>query len=259
MPFATTQDGLRLFYRFDGPEDAPVLVLANSLGTDHHVWDGLIPNLTSRYRVLRYDARGHGQSDAPPGEYKMEVVARDVLDILDHAGVDKVRYAGLSWGGAAGQWLAANAPERFERLVLANSGAFFGTPEIWQGRMDAVRKGGLEAIAEPTMERWFTEGFRKAHPDQVEAVKQLLLQTPVEGYASSCAALRDTDFRPYLPRITVPTLVIGGLHDTASPPERSGELADTIPGARLVMLDCAHMALVEQRQQFEAVMIGFLE
>jgi 3-oxoadipate enol-lactonase len=259
MAFATTADGNRLFYRLDGPEGAPVVMFSNSLGTDHTLWDDQAANLASRYRVLRYDTRGHGRSDAPGGEYDMVGLARDVIGLLDHLGIEKVRFCGLSMGGAIGQWLGSHAASRIERLVLANTGAVFGTPQVWQTRIDTVKAGGMAAVVEGVLDRWFTPAFREADPAKVEAVKALLLASPAQGYIGCCAALRDTDFRRFLPEVSVPTLVIGGLHDGASPPERAGELADNIPDARLVMLDASHLSLVEQPQLFDAALVGFLE
>lgn len=259
MAFATAIDGSKLFYRLDGPDGAPVVLFSNSLGTDHTLWDVQAANLTSRYRVLRYDTRGHGQSDAPAGEYDMVGLARDVIGLLDHLGIEKVRFCGLSMGGAIGQWLGSHAASRIERLVLANTGAVFGTPATWQTRMDAVTAGGMAAVVDGVLDRWFTDAFRQAEPAAVEAVKALLLSTPAQGYAGCCAALRDTDFRRFLPEVSVPTLVIGGIHDGASPPERAGELADNIPDARLVMLEASHLSVIEQPALFDAALVGFLE
>lgn len=259
MPFAPVDGGRRLFYRFDGPEDAPVVIFSNSLGTDHTLWDAQVAVLSKRLRVLRYDTRGHGRSDAPDGEYVMDDLARDVLVLLDGLGIERVRFCGLSMGGAIGQWLGANAPERIERLVLANTGAIFGSPEVWQQRLEAVRTGGMAAVTEAVIQRWFTQGFIARAPDAVERVREILLATPAQGYAGCCAALRDVDYRPLLPRIAIPTLVIGGVHDGATPPERAEELAGKIPHARLVMLDASHLAAVEQAEPFNRALADFLE
>jgi 3-oxoadipate enol-lactonase len=161
-------------------------------------------------------------------------------------------------GGAIGQWLAANAAERIEQLVLANTGAVFGSPQIWQQRLEAVRAGGMEAIVDAVVERWFTRGFVERAPETVARVRAMLLATPPQGYAACCAALRDTDYRPLLPRIKAPTLVIGGVHDGATPPERAEELASTIPAARLVMLDASHLAAIEQPAAFDRALLDFL-
>jgi 3-oxoadipate enol-lactonase len=259
MAFATTEDGVRLHYRLDGPEDAPALMLSNSLGTDLELWSGLAPALAREHRLLRYDARGHGRSDVPAGEYALETLARDALGLLDHLGLRRVRFCGLSMGGAVGQWLGAHAPERLERLVLANTGAVFGTPQLWQQRLDTVLREGMGSLVDGVVERWFTEGFRAAHPAEVERTRAMVMATPAQGYAGCCAALRDTDLRRYLPQVAVPTLVIGGLHDSATPPERAQELADGIPGARLAMLDAAHLSVVEQPEAFGGLLQEFLD
>jgi 3-oxoadipate enol-lactonase len=259
MPHATLPGGRRLFYRFDGPEDAPVVLFSNSLGTDHAMWDGLVPTLTSRFRVLRYDTRGHGRSDAPAGEYRMDDLADDVLALLDEAGVEQVRFCGLSMGGAIGQRLAAVAPERVVQLVLANTGATFGGSEVWRSRIDTVRAGGMVAVVDGVIERWFTPGFVARAPEAVAPVRAMLLETPADGYVGCCAALRDTDYRPLAPAISAPTLVIGGAHDQATPPECSEELASGVRGARLVMLDAAHLSVIEQPAAFAAALAGFLE
>lgn len=257
MAFAILHDGVTLSYQLDGPADAPVMVLSNSLGTDSALWEAQAPALAA-YRVLRYDSRGHGRSDAPDGDYTMEALARDVLGLLDHLGLERVRYCGLSMGGAIGQWLGAYAPKRLDRLILANTGAVFGTPQLWQTRLETVRREGMAAVTDGVLDRWFTPGFRAAQPAEVERIKAMLLATPPQGYAGCCAALRDTDFRSLLPLIAVPTLVIGGLHDAASPPERAQELADAIGGAKLTMLDAAHLSPVEQPSAFNAALLDFL-
>src|SRR5438067_2664831 len=155
MPFVDVA-GVKIHYRIDGPDQAPVVLLSNSLGADLAMWDAQMPALATRYRVLRYDARAHGQSNAPPGRYTIEQLARDVIAILDALAVDRVRFCGLSMGGMIGQWLALHAPNRLEQLVLANTAAKIGTDETWNARIDAVRRGGMAAIADGVLARWFT-------------------------------------------------------------------------------------------------------
>ena len=259
MATTTTEDGLKLHYRLDGPEGARVVLFSNSLGSDMSLWDGQVAGLTDRFRVLRYDTRGHGGSDAPAGDYVMESLARDVLGLLDHLGLDRVSFCGISMGGAIGQWLGSHAPERFDRLILANTGALFGTPQLWQQRLDAVLEGGMTAVVEGVLDRWFTPDYRAAHPAEAARVRAMLLAVPPQGYAGCCAALRDTDFRRFLPRVAVPTLVIAGEHDAASPPEKGQELARGIPGARLAMLDAAHLSVLEQPRVFSARLREFLD
>jgi 3-oxoadipate enol-lactonase len=257
MPFAEAPDGARIHYRLDGPVGAPALMLSNSLGTDLGLWERQLPVLGG-YRLLRWDARGHGRSDAPAGPYTMEQLSRDALALLDAAGIARTAYAGVSMGGAIGQWLAMNAPERIAGLVLANTAAQFGTPEVWNSRIETVLRDGMGAVTPAVLERWFTPAFQARDPAEVDRVKAMLLATPPLGYAGCSAAIRDTDFRADLGRISAPTLVIGGEHDPATPPEKARELAANIPGAALVLLDAAHLSGNERPEAFNAALTDFL-
>jgi len=254
--------------RVDGRADAPVLVLSNSLGTDLAMWEPQLPALTERFRVLRYDQRGHGasmvtpaardSSSLAPGAYSLETLGRDVLTLLDALKIKRAHFCGLSMGGATGMWLAANAPERVDRLVLANTAPKFSTPDAWNTRIDAVRKGGVEAIADAVLERWFTSGFRARAPETTARMRKMMVATPIEGYIGCCAAIRDTDLRDALPRIAAPTLVVVGRHDPANPPAEGRAFAARVPGARVVELDAAHISNVEAPEQFTAELVGFL-
>ena len=257
MPFVAAPDGARIHYRLDGPEGAPWLMLSNSLGTDMGLWERQMPALGG-YRVVRWDARGHGRSDATPGAYTMEQISRDALAVLDALEIKRTAYCGVSMGGAIGQWLCLNAPERISALGLANTAAQFATPELWNARIEAVRSGGMAALAPAVIERWFTPGFRERDPAEVERINAILLATSADGYAGCSAAIRDTDFRSQLGRIRAPTLVIGGEHDPATPPEKARELAAGIPGAQLVMLDAAHLSGNERPEAFNAALTGFV-
>jgi 3-oxoadipate enol-lactonase len=254
--------------RIDGPAGAPVLVLSNSLGADLAMWDPQIPTLTKQFRVLRYDQRGHGASTVTaaardssrlaPGAYSLEALGRDVLSLLDALKIKRAHFCGLSMGGATGMWLAANAPERVDRLVLANTAPKFSTPEAWNARIDAVRKGGVEAIADAVLERWLTSGFRARDPETTARMRKMMVATPVAGYIGCCAAIRDADLRDALPKIAAPTLVIAGTHDPANPPAEGRAFAARIPGARVVELDAAHISNVEAPEEFTAQLVGFL-
>lgn len=256
--YVTLADGCRLHWRLEGPEGAPVLLLSNSLGTTMDMWAPQMPALTRHFRVLRYDSRGHGLSDAPTGPYSIDLLGRDAVGLLDVLGLDKVRFAGLSKGGMVGQWLGANAPHRLSHLVLCNTAAEMAPPEPWNARIALVKAQGMGAIVNGVVERWFTEPFRLAHPDAIAPITAMLHATPVEGYTACCAAVRDMDQRASLPRIPVPTLVIGGLQDPATPIAKSHELASLIPGARLVELDAAHLSNIEQAEAFTAALLSFL-
>jgi 3-oxoadipate enol-lactonase len=257
LPIIEVQ-GERFHCRVDGPVGAPVVVLSNSLGTNLSMWDAQIPSLSARFRVMRYDTRGHGSSVVSQGGYGPDTLGRDVLGLLDALNITRVHFCGLSMGGAVGMWLALNAPERIDRLVLADTAARFGTAEKWNARIDAVRKGGLGAIADGVLEGWFTSRFRERAPDAVARLRQMLLAAPVEGYLASCAAVRNVDLRSEIGRIACPTLVIVGTHDVPTPPAEGRALAERIAGARYVELDAAHISNVEAAERFTAELVGFL-
>ena len=175
-------DGCRIHVEVEGPEQAPVLMLSNSLGTDLHMWDDQVAAFTRHFRLVRYDRRGHGRSDVPKGPYSMERLGRDVLAILDGLGIAKMHWCGLSIGGMVGMWLGANAPSRIDKLILSNTSAYFPDKTIWDGRIKLVREKGLAAVVDATMERWFTKSFREASPQAAERIRAMFLATDAEGY-----------------------------------------------------------------------------
>ena len=250
--------GARFNCRVEGPSDAPWLVLSNSLGADLTMWDDQTPALARRFRVLRYDQRGHGASAVTPGPYTIEQLGRDVLALLDALKARKAHFCGISMGGMTGMWLGVNAAERIDRLVLANTAPQIGTLEIWNTRIDSVRKGGLAAIADGLMERWFSKGFCERAPATVARIRATATATSPEGYVAACAAVRDTDLWSVIGRIGAPTLVISGTHDPSTPPADGRKLAERISGARYVELDAAHISNVEQAERFTAELTGFL-
>jgi 3-oxoadipate enol-lactonase len=234
-------------YRVDGPPDAPVLVLSHALGLSLAMWDPQAAPLSRAFRVLRYDHRGHGGSPVPPGRYRIEDLGRDLLRLLDRLELQRVMFCGLSLGGMVGLWLAANAPERVDRLVVCSTAARMPRPDEYAARAKLVRAQGMDAVADRVIGRWFTPAFLTRRPDVVAGIKALLLATPPEGYAATCEALAAMDQRNDLPRIAAPTLVIAAAEDQATPPEQSQEIARGIPGARLVVIpDAAHIANIEQ-------------
>jgi 3-oxoadipate enol-lactonase len=257
MPFAEVSGG-RIHYRIDGDPDAPVLVLSNSLGTDLSMWDRLVAALSRSFKVLRYDSRGHGRSLVTSGPYRIELLARDVVSLLDRLEMARVHFCGLSLGGMVGIWLGAHEPARVDRLVLANTAAHLGPPEAWDARVDAIRLGGMASIADRVIERWFTPAFRASCPSDVNAVRQTLLTAPPDGYIACCAAVRDMDQRAELGSIRAPTLVIAGRHDPATPPAACRLIPDAIPRARLVELSAAHLSNIEAAEAFNAAVLGFL-
>lgn len=257
MPFADL-DGIRLQYRLDGPAGAPVVVLSSSLGTDHRLWEAQVPALAERFRVLRYDPRGHGGSSVPPGPWDIAALGRDVLGLLDALRLGDVSFCGLSMGGMVGMWLGVNAPRRIRRLVLANTAAWIGPPARWDDRIAAVRSGGLVALADGVLGLWLTPAFRAANPDEVSRLRALLVSTPPEGYTAACGALRDMDQRASVRAVRAPTLVVAGASDRATPPQDARFLADAIPGARLVELAAAHLSNVEAAADFTRELLAFL-
>ena len=256
MAFLNSNNG-RIFYELEGEASKDVLVFSNSLGTDHTLWNLQLPEVMKHFRVLRYDVRGHGQSETTPGPYSIELLAKDVLALLDELQLEKANFCGISIGGLTGQWLGIHAPERINKLIIANTAAKIGTPEGWNERIDAVRKNGLASIEEATCQRWFTPEFVAANPELVEEVLRVFVQTDPEGYCSCCAAVRDADFRKDISRIKAPTLVIAGTEDSVCTVQDGGLLAENIPDARQVNLKAAHISNIEAAADFSLLLINF--
>ncbi|MCZ7660973.1 MAG: 3-oxoadipate enol-lactonase [Xanthobacteraceae bacterium] len=251
-------NGCKLHVEVVGRDSAPVLMLSNSLGTTLHMWDEQVKPFTDHFRLVRYDRRGHGKSALAPGPYTMEMLGRDALAIMDGLGVEKVNWCGLSMGGMVGMWLGANAPERIDKLILSNTAAWYADKGPWNTRIEAVRKGGLAAIGDMVMNVWFTKDFREREAAKVDALKQMLLATPLDGYVACCEAVRDMDHRELLARIQAPTMVIAGRHDPATNIEAAEFVRSRIPGASLTVLDAAHISNVEQPYDYADRVIGFL-
>jgi 3-oxoadipate enol-lactonase len=249
-----------LYYLLEGPDDAPVLVLSNSLGTTLGMWDDQAPALRERFRLLRYDIRGHGGSPTPPGPYALADLGRDVLSLLDGLGIERASFCGLSVGGMTGMWLGSEAPGRVECLVLLCTSAVLGPKDLWNGRIDTARTKGMDALVDGVLERWLTAPFRKRDPEAVEKVAKMLRGTDPEGYAGCCAAIRDMDLRDRLPSIQAPTLVVSGAEDPATPPEKGRAIADSIPNTRFeVVPEASHLANIEQPKQVTNLILDHLE
>lgn len=262
MPF-TTANGLTVHYDLTGPANAPVLLLANSIGTTLTVWDAVMPALTARFRVLRYDMRGHGLSAVPAigadSGYSMDDLANDALGLLDALGIARAHVCGLSIGGMMAQRLAVKAPERVDGLILCDTAGLIGPPSIWADRIAAIRANGLSSIADAVMTRWFTARFRESNPDPLRGYVAMLSRTPQDGYIGCAMAIRDADLRADNARITAPTLVVVGTEDLATPPDLARALAESIPGARFVTLpDAAHIPCVEQPAALSRLILDFL-
>lgn len=255
----TTGDGVRIAYRFDGDENNPVLLLSNSIGTDLHMWDGQVPVLTEHFRLLRYDARGHGASDVPSGPYSMDRLGRDVVELLDALGLQRVHVLGLSLGGMVAQWLGIHAPERVERLVLSNTAAYLGPPNQWdQPIAELLEAPDMQVTAERFLNNWFPARMLRGDNEVVEGFRRTLLATRREGVAGSWAAVRDYDLRRTATLIQNPTLVVAGEHDTVTSADHGKELAATVPGARFTVLPTVHMANVEEQAKFLETVVAFL-
>jgi 3-oxoadipate enol-lactonase len=252
-------EGCPLNVEVEGRDDAPVLMLSNSLGTDLHMWDPQMPEFTRHFRVVRYDRRGHGKSGVSKGPYSFERFGRDILAIIDALKIKKMNWCGLSMGGMDGQWLGANAADRIERLVLANTNFYYADKTPWADRIKFVREKGLAAFVDTNMERWFTKAFRERAPQQIERMKQMFLASNRDGYAACVEAIRDMDFRASNLGIATPTLVIVGAQDPATPPSYGEEIARQIKGAKLVSLDAAHISNVEQPAAFSKAVLDFLQ
>lgn len=234
----------QLAWSEDGTSDGPPLLLGSSLGTTREMWAPGLDAL-AEFRIVRFDHLGHGESQVPDGPYTMEQLAGAVLELMDHLGIERASYAGLSLGGAVGQWLAVHHPERIDRLALLATAAYFPDPAGWAERAATVRENGTEAVADMAMTRWFTDGFREQRPAEVAQWREMVAGTPDEGYAGCCEALAGYDVRADLGRIGAPTLAIAGADDPSTSPETMQVIADGVPGCRLeVVEDAAHLVNV---------------
>jgi len=249
---------IALHYRIDGDPAGAPLVFCNSLGTDLRIWDKILPRLPDGLRIIRFDMRGHGLSDAPPAPYAMGALIRDAERLLDHLAVRKCVFAGLSIGGLVAQGLAVKRPDLVRALVLSNTGAKIGTAEMWQTRIADARKGGIEALADMVMTRWFSAGFRAT--TELRGWRHMLTRTPLEGYVGCCAAIAGADFYTTTASLTLPTLAIAGSEDGATPPDLVRETADLIKGVRFHLIRGAgHIPGVEKPEEYAQVLTTFLK
>lgn len=247
----TTGDGARIAYRLDGRDDLPVLVLSNSIATNLHMWDAQVAPLTEHFRLLRYDTRGHGRSDAPRGAYSLDRLGRDVLELLDRLGLERVHFCGLSLGGFVGQWLGVHAPERLDRLVLSNTSPYLGPAPQWDELIrNTLAAKDMSAIAAMFLGNWFPRSMLETHPEVVAAFRAMIMGTSPTGLAGCFAVVRDADLRRTIALIESPTLVIGGRDDTVTLASHSEVIAATIPGAKLRILEGVHLLNVERPAEF---------
>jgi 3-oxoadipate enol-lactonase len=247
--------------RYDIQGRGPWLVLSHSLGTDLSMWDDQMASLTARFRVLRFDTRGHGGSSAPAGAYHFGQMVADVLGLMDHLGIARTHFVGISMGGMIGQHLALAAPDRVDRLVLASTTSRYA-PEakaVWRQRIEAVAADGVEPLVQPTLERWFTPPFRAARPELMARIGDLIRTTPAAGYIGCCHAISNLATTPALPRIAIPTLVIAGADDVGTPPAMGQEIAAAIAHARFESIaQASHLCNLEQPETFNRLLRDFL-
>jgi 3-oxoadipate enol-lactonase len=234
--------------------------MVHALGADRQMWEPHVPELARNRRVLLVDLPGHGTSTALEGPFTVRQLGEDILDVATAAGAESFDLCGMSLGGLISLWMAAHAPDRVDALIASNTAARIGSEEIWQARIDSVAGGGIEAISEAALGRFFTSGFAAAKPDVYERTKATLLGTDPDAYMACCAALRDADLRELVEAIRCPTLVIGGGADISTPPDEANWLHDHIEGSRLAILDGApHFANVEQPEEWGNLVTGFLD
>lgn len=248
-----------LHHEISGPDDGPVVLMGGSLGTPLAMWDRQLP-LGDELRFVRFDHRGHGRSPQPPGDWEIEDLGRDVLELMDALGLARAHYCGLSLGGMVGMWLGANAPERIDRLVLLCTSAHMPPPSLWRERIETVlAAGSVEPLADATIARWLTREFADANPCVRDWVRAMLVATPAAGYAACCGAIERMDLRPALPSIAAPALVVSGAGDPSTPPEHQALIADAIPDARHVVVEsAAHLAAVERPDQINRLILEHL-
>jgi 3-oxoadipate enol-lactonase len=251
---------VELVHTLNGPPGAPVVVLSNSLGTSWEMWAPQVPALSTGFQVLRYNARGHGGSPAPAGPYEIADLGRDLLDLLDRLEIERASLCGVSIGGMTGMWIAANAPERLDRLVLCATSASMAPPEQWRERAALVRSEGMEPVIDATVDRWFTPEFVAHDPPVVASTRATIGATDPEAYASCCEAIAAMDLREEVRRIQAPTLVIAGADDPSAPPEAGGLIAERIPGARFeVVPDARHLVSLEQPEIVTPLILDHLQ
>ncbi|MDQ8738005.1 alpha/beta fold hydrolase [Paenibacillus sp. LHD-38] len=260
LNFYTTGDGVRIAYRIEGAASKPVLMLANSIATTMNMWDGQLAELSQYFRVLRYDYRGHGDSDTPDGPYSFDRLGRDVIELLDALHIDRVHFLGLSLGGVVGQWLGIYAPERIDRLILSNTSSYLGPPEQWERLIASVlQPENLSEFADVFMKNWFPSHMLESEDVLVTSFRKMVLATRSQGIAGSWAAIRDMDMRRTASLINSPALVIAGQYDTVTLPSHGELIAETVPNAKFVLLPAVHLSNIEYQDEFLSVVIEFLQ
>jgi 3-oxoadipate enol-lactonase len=256
----TRVNGVQLHYAVEGPEGRPVIVFSNSLGTDLRMWDSLATRLAGRFRMVRYDKRGHGLSEATARPYAIDDHVGDLIGLLDYLGLDRIVLCGLSVGGLIAQGVAARQPERLRALILCDTAAKIGDDEMWNTRIAAIEADGIESLADPIMRIWLSARFRADKPGETLIWRNMLVRTAVDGYLGTCAAIRDADFTESTRRIALPTLGICGSEDGATPPDLVRGTIETIDGARFEIVEgVGHLPCIEKPEIMDRLITGFLE
>ncbi|MGE0315326.1 MAG: 3-oxoadipate enol-lactonase [Lautropia sp.] len=251
-------DGHPFDVHVDGSHNDEVLLLSNSLSSDLTMWDEQIERWSRRFKVVRYDPRGHGATPPTPGPYTIEQLAQDALAILDGLDIERAHVCGLSMGGMVAMALLRIAPRRIRRAVLSNTAAYMGPRSLWDGRIELVRTGGMEASVEPTVQRWFPPAFHQRAPETIDRMRAMIRRTSAEGYIGCCEAIRDMDQRESIRTITNPVLVVIGANDPATTPAAGRQIHEAIPGSKVEVLDAAHISAVEQPEAYGRVVEAFL-
>jgi 3-oxoadipate enol-lactonase len=248
------------YYTIEGQEDAPTLVFSNSLGSDHRIWDPVTPYLREKFRIVRYDTRGHGLSDVLPSPYSIGDLVEDIAGLLKGLKIENAFVCGLSVGGMIAQSLAATYPRRVHALILCSTAMQIGPPAMWDERIAVIESEGIRALTVPIMERWFTHTFRNTRVVELKGYINMLERTPIDGYIGTCCAIRDADLREAANSIYQPSLVMSGDQDLATPPELARELVNAIGTANFTLIkDAAHITCVEQPETFSRRVIRFCE
>jgi 3-oxoadipate enol-lactonase len=251
-------NGIQIRYKLEGTKGLPILVFSNSLGTDFHMWDAIVPALLPHFQILRYDTRGHGGTTATSEPYSIELLGNDVLALTKALKIEKFAFCGLSMGGLIGQWLGIYHSEKLEKLIICNTASKIGSEETWNERIEVILKNGTASIWEGTLTRWFTPVFHH-EAKKMKAVKTAFLGCSTEGYAAACAAVRDADFREKVGKIGVKTLIITGNQDPVTTVEHAEFMQSKIKDSALIILEAAHLSSVEQPEKFAAALLDFLK
>ena len=245
-------------YKLEGTPNSPVLIFSNSLGMDMHMWDAMVPLLLPYFQILRYDTRGMGKSEVTPDPYSVEMLGKDVIDLMDKLNIEKAHFCGLSMGGQIGQWLGIHKPERLHKLIISNTAAKIGNDEGWNDRIKTISEQGMQSIVETALTGWFTDSFRDSYPEVIEQVRKHFTSNDIKGYSNCCAAVRDADFRNDLARIPVETFVVAGEEDPSTTVEDAEFMAERIPQAQLQVYPTRHITSIEQPEAMAAGLIRFL-